>query len=121
MKNRKTLAAVMLAVHCIPWAFLAMFGDSERNTMLVYVASFLILAGLGWCCRKLNCISWTLYGNLVSCLIYCLLSNQLWSAEANYFKPFGVTGFVLVLSAIMLMMQFLIWNVKKNAPLLCLC
>lgn len=114
MKKRNILSLSLLAVYCVPWAFLAMYGDKELGTMLPFVLLFCVAAVLGWFSRRIRLIQIAAAGNLLSCLTSCLFAGHLWAGDSHYFKPFHAIGFVLVLSALGLMVQFLIWNVKKD-------
>lgn len=117
MEKRKIGNLPVLLTCSIPWAFLALFGDKELHTVLLYGLWLLAAVVLGWLARKSNAVSPALMGNLLSCLISLLCAHCLTDWESWYFKPLGITGWVIALSVFSLMMQFLIWNYKQeNEP-----
>ena len=107
-------SAVITTACSIPWAFLAMYGDRELGTARLYVLLILSAILLGCVCRRNNCALLLVAGDLLSCLLSCVLANRFWDGNNFYFKPFGVTGWVLALCALVLMIHFLIWNIKKD-------
>lgn len=114
METWKIKQILILIGYTIPWAFLALYGDKELHTSLFYVLIFLFSLILGLLCRKTRCFKLSIAGNLLSFLLslLCTLTRTDW--EDWYFIPFGIAGWVIVLSLFSWMVQFVIWNYKRE-------
>lgn len=114
MEKRKPRNVPVLLVSSIPWAFLAMYGDKTLHTSSFYALLLLAALVLGLLSRRFGCIPFAAAGNLLSCLISLLCAHCLTDWESWHFKPFGITGLVIALSLFPFMLQFLIWNFRKD-------
>lgn len=114
MKASKALSAAILAAYCVPWAFLALYGDEAYGTLLLYGVLLCVSAALGWLCRGMELVLLSVVGNFLSCGMSWVCAHVFLGGEGGYFKPFGVTGWVLALSLVTLMIQLLIWNWRKD-------
>lgn len=103
----------LLAGYCIPFAFLAMYGDAAYGTMWLYG---LLIAGFGALSIKAKHFSLVSLGNLLSflsshiCLSY--FSTEKWEW---YFKPLTANRFLLALSAAAWVIQvWLLWHGRRR-------
>ena len=107
MKKRNLL----LLGYCVPYAFLALYGDEAFGSVLGYV---LLIAGaviLGWLCGKVEGAPFW-WGNALTAAISLLCTWVVYGNRMNhYFKPFSAVGLAAVLSAVSLGIQ---WLVKKR-------
>ena len=112
VKTRGISQYVFLGAYVVPYAFLAMYADR----LWAYGLSLGWMGLLGWLSGKRD-LKLALAGNFLSGLISCLCAWTLWRGDTGHFKPFSVTGWVLVLSAVSLMIQYLFWypRTKKES------
>ena len=109
MKKRKIAAPLLLACYALPYAFAALYGDREWDTVLLYGMLFGCTGILGCICGRMGRIKLGLAGNLLSAAVSGLCAWSLWQGENGYFKPFGAVGWVGFLSVVSLMIQYLLW------------
>lgn len=119
MTKRKATDVLLLLACCIPWAFLGMYADSACHLEWSYLPALLLPAAAGTFLGRTRPGVATAAG-LVSCAASCLLACQFLRGEGYYFKPLGLIGMALLLSAIPLSGQLLAWKwlrKDKTAPL----
>lgn len=101
---------MILAVCCMPWVFLAMYGDARWHSMLLYGWLLLVMSAVCQASREAGVIGAGLLGNGFS-LISSLLCIQGVTGEdwSSWFKPFSPRGLAIMLSAVMLIVQLAVW------------
>ena len=106
----------LLAAYCIPYAYLAIWGDAVHGTMLLYAlmaaAFFLLCKGAA----KLRSVATVVIGNLISTAASCLCLAEFGPQDmAAYFKPFTAWSLLLVISLAASAMQgFYVWRRRKR-------
>ena len=104
MKSRK-LPFMLLS--CIPWTFLALYGDAVCGWGWHYVLIFLGMAVIAWAGAEKT--GMLLAGNGLSLGISLLLVHLTgFSGENAYFKPFGAFGWTIVLAVGAWLVQWLV-------------
>lgn len=102
------MRGLLLAGYCIPYAFLAMYGDAMHGTMLLYLP---LLAGFGGLCFlgiKCSELPVLILGNLVSWGVsYGFLQRYRTEWWSWYFKPFAAGDFLLAISIAAFLVQML--------------
>ena len=101
----------LLAAYCIPYAYLAIWGDAVHGTMLLYAlmaaAFFLLCKGAA----KLRSVA-TVISTAASCLCLAEFGPQ---DMAAYFKPFTAWSLLLVISLAATAVQgFYVWRRRKR-------
>ena len=97
--------------YCVPYAFLALYGDAVFGSVWGYV---LLLGAAVVYSRLVRETSGRLFwwGNALSAVVSILCTWLVCGSRMNYyFKPFGAAGWVMVLSAVSLVIQ---WLVRKK-------
>ena len=107
----------VLLGYCIPFAFLAMFGDVTFDTMWLYVPAILGYGLLCWFSIRYRSLPVLLLGNVLSCGVSIICVKLFQTEEwAWYFKPFSAETLVVIISAVALIVQLIVWfSVKKPA------
>ena len=106
----------LLAAYCIPYAYLAIWGDAVHGTMLLYAlmaaAFFLLCKGAA----KLRSVATVVIGNLISTAASCLCLAAFGPQDmAAYFKPFTAWSLLLVIFVLAAGLQMLyVWWVCKE-------
>ena len=98
----------ILIAYCIPYAFLAIYGDAMYRTMLLYgviAVAFFVLYRL--CIRSHNVVVFFI-GNILSLLV-SLLTARLTHLEKMewYFKPFTSQSLLLTISIAVFAIQLI--------------
>ena len=98
--------AWLLAAYCVPYVFLAVYGDAAYGTMLLYGA---MATGFALLCRsalKAGAPAILYIGNGLSFVSSCLaakLSGLEWME--HYFKPFTSHSLIVAISLVALVAQ----------------
>lgn len=110
MKNNKILLG-----YCVPYAFLAMYGDVQYGSMLLYALMIVCMGLLCRSCIKAKKLGVLLLGNVCSfavCAVCILLfAGERWSW---YFKPLLPYSMLLFVSVIALVLQLLIYQASAH-------
>ena len=110
MKKKDVL---LLIPYCIPWIFLALYGDEAYGIAWQYGAVLAILAVGAGVLREHGKV--LLFGNLLSFCASLVLVRLFGYDEMNhYFKPFTAYGWVAVLTAVSAVMQMLVWKKQHD-------
>lgn len=96
-----------------------MYGDAEKDTMLLYGFMIIGLAFLSYVSVKSKNFVVFLIGNLLSCISsYLFMTFYQTDTWQWYFKPLTATGLLLLISVIALMLQAafmcFLYNKQKN-------
>ena len=106
MKQKPLSVRPTLLGHAVPYAFLAMYGDAAGRTLWLYVPLLVCPALLCVLAVKVRLLFLLPTGAVLSFLSSDLflthLRTELWSW---YFKPFSPLGFLVLLSAAVLLGQ----------------
>ena len=112
--KRSTSSILILAAYCVPYAFLAMYGDYTFFSMWPYVLAAVAMAALGLYCGRTKRIPLALLGNLLSLAISCLLTRCFATEHwYYYFKAFPAEIRTVWLSGILLAIQAVPWWFAK--------
>lgn len=111
MKNKAVQTVLLLLGYCIPFAFLALYGDVSYDTMWLYV---LLIAGMGllcWGCIKFKNLPALVLGNILSVLVSVLCVRAFIPADLEwYFKPLTSNSTAILISIVAFLIQFIIWK-----------
>lgn len=115
MKKSLIIRAVLLAVSCIPFAFLAVHGDGISGSMLFYgvmVAGFSLLC---WGAVQTHNLVILYIGDLFSFIASCAAA-KLSGLEpmGYYFKPFTSHSLILIISVVVLIVHTLVLLLCKG-------
>ena len=103
--------ALITVLGCVPYAFLALWGDAQRGTLGLYALFLAGMAALLLLCRgkdaflamlgadTLNCLS--------SCLCVILFQRESWS---GHFQPMTPLSLVFSLFLLALLLQLALWR-----------
>ena len=115
MQHHTVSDLFLLLIFCIPFSFLAMYGDISLETMWFYGLFF---AGLGfgcYLCMKRQKFLVMILGNILSALVSLAFLFRFETADWSwYFKPFSAMGMSLVLSFLALVLSVLVWFIRKH-------
>lgn len=108
---KKLTHLLPLAIYCVPFAYIGMWGDAEKDTIVFHIIWIL---GLFYVCKWLReewgRLSVLLAGNAVSLLVSCvfvfLFATEEWS---RYFKPLSALGMACVGSLVVTAVQVIWW------------
>lgn len=104
--NKWEIRPVILLAYCVPYAFLAIYGDAIYGTMLLYVVMGAAFWGLYHLCTRTRNIAVCFIGNLLSFSVSFLTAQPLHLEKMEwYFKPFTSQSLLITLSLIILMIQ----------------
>lgn len=109
---------ILFLAYCIPYPFLAMYGDVTYGAIgcLLFYGLFIICTGgLCWLSIKTKNIPIGMIGSLLSGVIsygcVVLFQTEIWKW---YFKPFRATTLVIILSVVAFLIQLIIWKNAKS-------
>ena len=106
---------LVLLGYCIPFSFLAMFGDVTFDTMWLYTLPILGYGFLCWLSIQFRSLPTLLLGNILSCgaSVICveLFHTEEWTW---YLKPFTAVNMVIVISVAAFIIQLIIFLLTKN-------
>lgn len=98
----------ILIAYCIPYAFLAIYGDAIYRTMLLYgvmAVAFFVLYRL--CIRSHNVVVFFI-GNILSLLVSLLIARLTHLEKMEwYFKPFTSQSLLLTISIAIFAIQLI--------------
>lgn len=118
--NKRLVNFLMILAYCVPYQFLAMYGDYNFDTMLFYILMFLCFGILMWISARNNTVVTLVIGNLLSffsSFLFIRYDPYDWS---NYFHPFSPVGLLLFVTTILLLIQLLfICNFKNKIMQFC--
>lgn len=98
-----------LIFYCIPWAFLALYGDAVYFWGWQYLLILVCSAAAALFRHEQGRL--LLLGNILSFGISLLLICLVGFSEMNdYFKPFGAVGWTSLLSLFYGLVQWLVWK-----------
>ena len=113
--REKTKRRIIFCGYCLPYAFFGVYGDAVKDSILFYVMMFAVTGGLAAAAEVSHNIKTALAGNAVSTAVsyVCALAfvNERWSW---YFKPFRATELVLLIAALALCGQLVVWSEMKR-------
>ena len=104
--KKKRIGAVLPVLYCVPWTYLALWGDGMHGTMLLYALLIAAHAGLYVLCAKLGRTWAAIVGSAVSGAVSlaCVLCSPL--MEMNYyFKPFTAVQLAAAVSVVLFAAQ----------------
>lgn len=115
------IRVLLLLGYCVPYTFLAMYGDIEYRTILFYGIMVVSFAGLCLIANKTNNCIIVSIGSVVSAFssYYMMLSCQT-EDWAWYFKPFTATQLLVIVSIITLSIQLLAVGYYKRRKNYCI-
>lgn len=105
--NKKIINILLVLAYCVPYHFLAMYGDHYFNTILLYGVMVICFGIFTWITVKNNLIATLVIGNILSCMssyFFIQHSSYDWS---DYFRPFSPVGLLLFVTIILFISQFL--------------
>lgn len=113
--NEKIIHVLLLMAYCVPYGFLAMWGDAEKETMLYYGVLVIGLLLLCLFARKRGDFSAILLGNTLSAVIsaccVALFRTEKWSW---YFKPMTPMSLLCGIYLLALLAQVILWKYCKK-------
>lgn len=119
MRDKIKKMILLLIGYCVPFSFLAMYGDVTFGSMWLYVLLVLGYGLLCWLSIRFRSLSTLLLGNVISGGISagCVAAFQTekWSW---YFKPFTPMTMVILISVVAFVVQLTIWLAinRKQLP-----
>lgn len=112
MKRTKKYRIMLFLAYCIPYAYLAVWGDGVHGTMLFYGIMIIGLSLLCWSTVKTNDLPLLAAGNIATFTISWAAARFTDLAPmGEYFKPFTSLKLILTLSLITYGLQFLIFTI----------
>ena len=113
----KWISVLLILMYCVPWIYLALWGDGMHGTMLLYALMLAAHAGLCVLCVKRKCAWAAVAGSAVSGAVslVCVLCSPL--TEMNYyFKPFTAVQLAAAVSVLLFAAQAgaAVWQIKKG-------
>lgn len=112
MKN-SIVYILTLFGYCIPYVFLAMYGDAQNRNMSLYGVMVIAMGILCWVTIKMKKFFIMVIGNALSCLTSCiciyLFQTEIWKW---YFKPFEAVHLAITISIIAIVIQIVVWKDK---------
>jgi len=115
VSKRRKISIYILLAYCIPYVFVAMYGDFTFSFSLLYVVAIVVMVGLGRYCKKTNRILIAIAGNILSFLSSYLFT--LWFATEDwgyYFMAFPATNSAIYYSLFMLLIQITVLAATKE-------
>ena len=107
----KRCYALATLLGCVPYAFLALWGDAERGTLGLYALFLLGMAALLLLCRGKDAFLAMLGADALSCLTSCLcvflFRRESWS---GHFAPMTPLSLVFSLFLLALLLQLVAWR-----------
>ncbi len=101
-----TVKIIMLLAYCVPYAYLAMYGDATYGTMIFYGFMVVCLGVLCHIAIKTKNRAVLIVGNILSLTSsYFLISKNQDEIWEWYFKPFTPFGLLLLITIIALVVQ----------------
>lgn len=114
MKKARTLKALLPAVYCVPFAFLAAWADATHGTMLFYGIMAAGLALLCWCALRTGDIPIIFIGNTLSFISSCAAAKLSGVGPmGDYFKPFTLYSLIAVASAVSIAIHIIVVLICK--------
>lgn len=92
MAKRITTNLLILLAYSIPYAFLAMYGDTEYSIVWLYLLPLCCLSALGWYCGKQKRIPLAAAGNLISCGLSLLLAYRFLMGKKPFLQSLRRSG-----------------------------
>ncbi len=91
--KKAVVSLVIIALFCVPFAYLALKTDFEQASMIGYIpliGASIVLSVIG---TKYNCIPAVVVGNIVSLIVSYYYVSHYNGGESwdGYFKPFDAT------------------------------
>ena len=110
MKKSFTKGLPILIGYCVPFTFLAMYGDVTHDSMWLYGLLILGMGLLCWYAVRIRSLWGLLGGNLLSLLTSYFCITQFQTADWQwYFKPFRAETLELLISFVITVVQLIIW------------
>ena len=106
--KKTAVKIVLLAAYCVPFPFLAVWGDGMHGTMLLYgvmIAAYLLMGIL--CCRTKNGFIMIIGGIAGSVLSLAAAKLSGIQSMDYYFKPFNAFGMIATVSAVEIVVNVL--------------
>lgn len=117
--NKKRVRRLMLLFYCIPFVFLAMYGDALSGSMMFYgvmLAGFSLLCGIAFMTNNTNVLItgnlFSFFSSAIFTLIYLPGSEWNW-----YFKPLTPMFLLILITTISVLIHYTIiklFNTFKN-------
>lgn len=103
--------ALITVLGCVPYAFLALWGDAQRGTLGLYALFLAGMAAILLLCRGKDAFLALLGADALSCLASCLcvflFQRERWN---GYFKPMTPLSLVFSLFLLALFLQLIAWR-----------
>ena len=116
MKIPRITKLLLLLAHCVPYAFLCLYGDAMYGTMLFYTVTIVCLSLLSRLAVRTKNLPLLFFGSLLS-----FLSSSAAAKLTNlkimdyYFKPFTAYSLMVTISLAALFLQILfILSIRKK-------
>ena len=107
----KLYYALITVLGCVPYAFLALWGDAQRGTLGLYALFLAGMAALLLLCRGKDAFLAMLGADTLSCLTSCLcvllFQREGWS---GHFQPMTPLSLVFSLFLLALLLQLVAWR-----------
>lgn len=114
--NKKRVRRLMLLFYCIPFVFLAMYGDALSGSMMFYgvmLAGFSLLCGIAFMTNNTNVLItgnlFSFFSSAIFTLIYLPGSEWNW-----YFKPLTPILLLILITAILFSIQYTIIKLSNK-------
>lgn len=115
MKGKMLNITSVLIGYCIPFSFLAMYGDVTFDSMWLYG---LLIVGFGflcWGCIQCHSLISLMLGNTFSCGVSIICVTLFRTSDWTwYFKPFTAVSMVMLLSVVVFIIQLVIWRIVTS-------
>lgn len=113
--NKMILRILLILIACIPYTFLAVYGDAKYGTMLFYGLMIVGLSLFCWGALKTNNIPIIYIGNILSFFFSYIIAKILrLKAMAYYFKPFTSFSLIIILSIVAIIIQTIYVLIKRT-------
>lgn len=113
--NKWYIRFFILLAYCVPYTFLAIYGDAIYGTMLLYVVAGTAFFVLYHLCIRTKNIAVCFAGNLLTFSASFLTAHLIHLEKMEwYFKPFNSQSLLITLSFAIFMIQLLTLAYRKR-------
>lgn len=107
--NKWLKKGVLIVGYCVPFAFIATYGDAVYHTMALYALMVGGYSGLCYVAVKSKQMDVIIVGNILSSLSSYYCSRQFYINDWNgYFKPFTPSGLIIIISGSVMIIQLIV-------------
>ena len=116
MNMKKWMSRVILIVaYMVPYVFLSVYGDAVLNTMILCLMMISAFAILCVASIKSHNLIVMIIGNIISMTSSLATAYLSGLTELNwYFKPFTAHSLVIIISAVALIIQIILYVISKR-------